>query len=121
MSGRTTPLIASAAASMSGPTAKPTPTSRLMFSASGAATPMDAATASVGVAAPDAENIKREVGVGFAVGPDIEAAAEAISGVVRPLIEAVRNTFVYYAGGHLGAGIDVVVLTGGGAHLPGFG
>lgn len=81
----------------------------------------DAVTGSMGVAAPEAENIKREVGIGFAVGPDLEAAAKAISGVVRPLTEAVRNTFVYYAGNHLGAGIDVVVLTGGGAHLPGFG
>ena len=81
----------------------------------------DAVAAAMGVAAPDAENIKREVGIGFAVGPDLSAAAEAISGVVRPLIEAIRNTFVYYAGNHPGAGIDVVVLTGGGAHLPGFG
>lgn len=81
----------------------------------------DAIAGAMGISAPEAENIKREVGIGFAVGPELAAAAEAISGVVRPLIEAVRNTFVYYAGNHPGAGIDVVVLTGGGAHLPGFG
>lgn len=81
----------------------------------------DAIAGAMGISAPEAENIKREVGIGFAVSPDLAPAAEAISGVVRPLIEAVRNTFVYYAGNHPGAGIDVVVLTGGGAHLPGFG
>jgi len=41
--------------------------------------------------------------------------------VVRNLVEAVRNTFVYYQSNNLGAGIEVVVLTGGGAHLPGLG
>jgi type IV pilus assembly protein PilM len=81
----------------------------------------DAVAAARGVASHEAENIKREVGIGYAVSADLTSAAEAISGVVRPLIEAVRNTFVYYAGNHPGAGIDVVVLTGGGAALPGFG
>lgn len=81
----------------------------------------DAITAAMGISAPDAERIKREVGIGYAVSPDLSAAAEAISAVVRPLIESVRNTFVYYQGNHPGAGIEVVILTGGGANLPGFG
>jgi len=81
----------------------------------------DAVASALGVSGSDAENVKREVGIGYAVGPDLAAAAEAVNSVVRPLIEAVRNTFVYYAGNHPGAGIDVVVLTGGGSHLPGFG
>lgn len=81
----------------------------------------DAVAAAMSIAGPEAENLKREVGVGFAVGNDLVAASEAITGVVRPLIEAIRNTFVYYAGNHPGAGIDLVVLTGGGAYLPGFG
>ena len=38
---------------------------------------------------------------------------------MRPLVEAVRNTFVYYASNNPGAGIEVAVLTGGGAQLPG--
>ena len=88
---------------------------------SGGQTVTDAVAAALGVAAQEAEGFKREVGIGFAVGPDIAGAAEAINGVVRPLIEAVRNTFVYYSGNHPGAGIDVVVVTGGGAHLPGLG
>lgn len=81
----------------------------------------DAVAGAMGIAAPEAEGVKREVGIGFAVGPDLAGAAEAINGVVRPLVEAVRNTFVYYAGNHPGAGIEAVVLTGGGAHLPGLG
>lgn len=81
----------------------------------------DAVASALGIAMPEAESVKREVGVGFVVRPDLGAAAEAINGVVRPLVEAVRNTFVYYQGNNPGAGIDVVVLTGGGAHLPGLG
>ena len=81
----------------------------------------EAVASAMSVSAPEAENIKREVGIGYAVAPDLQAVSEAINAVVRPLIEAVRNTFVYYAGNHPGAGIDVVLLTGGGAHLPGLG
>ena len=69
----------------------------------------------------DAERIKREVGIGYAVSPACGGAAEAISAVVRPLIESVRNTFVYYQGNHPGAGIEVVPTTVAGANLPGFG
>jgi len=81
----------------------------------------DAVAAALGISGMDAENVKREVGVGFGVAPELSAAAEAINGVVRPLVEAVRNTFVYYAGNNPGAGIELAVLTGGGAHLPGLG
>lgn len=81
----------------------------------------DAVANALGISGPDAENVKREVGIGYAVGADLASASEAVSGVVRPLVEAVRNTFVYYAGNHPGAGIDVVILTGGGSLLPGLG
>lgn len=81
----------------------------------------DAVAAALGVSALDAEGTKREVGIGYTVAPQLAPAAEAVNQVVRPLIEAVRNTFVYYAGNHPGAGIDVVILTGGGAQLPGLG
>ncbi len=81
----------------------------------------DAVASALSIAMPDAENVKREVGVGFAVRPDLAPAAEAVNAVVRPLVEAVRNTFVYYQGNNPGSGIEVVVLTGGGAHLPGLG
>ncbi len=73
------------------------------------------------VSLPEAENLKREVGVGFAVAPDRQPAAEAIGTVVRTLVEGIRNTLVYFQSNNPGASIDVVVLTGGGAQLPGLG
>jgi len=79
----------------------------------------DAVAATLGIAAAEAEDVKRAVGVGLEVGPEHEAAAEAISTVVRPLVEAVRNTFVFYASNNTGAGIEVAVLSGGGSLLPG--
>jgi type IV pilus assembly protein PilM len=72
------------------------------------------------VAATDAEQIKREVGIGFAHPAGATDAVEAVASVVRPLVESIRNTFVYFSS-TTGAGVDMVVLSGGGATLPGFG
>ena len=46
----------------------------------------------------EAEGLKRQIGIGFAVPPELTDAAKASSHVVRTLIEAVRNTFrtVYF-------------------------
>lgn len=81
----------------------------------------NAVASALGVSAADAEAIKREVGIGFASSPERQPAAEAIANVVRSLVESIRNTFVYYSSSRPGNLIDVVVLTGGGSHLPGFG
>lgn len=81
----------------------------------------NAVASSMGIAGPDAESLKRELGVGYSVPTDRAPAGEAIGTVTRTLVEAVRNTFVYYSGNHPGAAIEGVVLTGGGAHLPGLG
>lgn len=81
----------------------------------------DAVATALGSSGPEAEGVKREIGLGFGAPAGLEPAAEAISGVARQLVEAIRNTFVYYASNHPGAGIDGVVLSGGGAHLPGLG
>lgn len=72
------------------------------------------------IAATDAEQVKREVGIGFAHGAEAADAVEAVASVVRPLVESIRNTLVYFSSTSGGA-VDVVVLSGGGAHLPGFG
>ena len=80
-----------------------------------------AVASALGVSQPDAEQIKREVGVGYAAAADRQPAAEAINSVVGTLIEGIRNTLVYFQSNNQGANIDVVVLTGGGAQLPGFG
>lgn len=81
----------------------------------------NAVASAMGIAAAEAEMVKREVGVGFAVGRDRQEAADAVGAVVRTLVESVRNTFVYYASNNQGAGIDGVVLSGGGAQLAGLG
>ena len=89
--------------------------------ASGGQNVTDAVAAALSISAQDAEGVKRQVGVGYGVAPELAGAAEAVGETVRPLVEAVRNTFVYYAANHPGAGIDLVLLTGGGSLLPGLG
>ncbi len=79
----------------------------------------DAVAAAMGVSSPEAEQIKRQTGLGYS-GADPEAQS-AVNDVTRSLVEAVRNTFVYYGGTHPGRGIELIVLTGGGAHLDGLG
>lgn len=81
----------------------------------------DVVARSMNLAGPDAENLKRQIGIGFSVPPEYTEAAEALSDVCRNLVETIRNTFVYFATNNPGAGIDVVVLTGGGSHLAGLG
>ncbi|MCG2797150.1 MAG: pilus assembly protein PilM [Cellulomonas sp.] len=81
----------------------------------------NAVASALSISAHDAEQLKRSIGIGAAQGPENAAASEAIVTVARSLVEAVRNTFVYYAGNNPGHGLQGVVLTGGGAHLPGLG
>ena len=81
----------------------------------------DAVARGLGVSNSDAENIKREIGVGMTSKPEYSDGAEALAHVAQNLVEAVRNTFTFYAGNQGQHPIDVVALTGGGAHLPGLG
>ncbi|ADG74727.1 type IV pilus assembly protein PilM [Cellulomonas flavigena DSM 20109] len=81
----------------------------------------NAVASALGVPAGDAERIKRETGVGTTGGPQGAEAAEAVASVVRTLVESIRNTFVYYASNNPGSSVALVVLTGGGADLPGLG
>lgn len=80
-----------------------------------------AVASALGISGAEAEAVKREVGVGFSLPADRAAAGDAIGTATRTLVEAIRNTFVYYSGTHPGALIDRILLTGGGAHLPGLG
>lgn len=75
----------------------------------------------LGLSAVDAENVKRHVGIGLGVAPEHRAAAEAVGRVTQTLAETIRNTLVYYAANHPGAAAEMVLLTGGGSQLPGFG
>lgn len=81
----------------------------------------DAIASAMKVSSEEAERLKREIGVGFAVAEEFRTGAEALTTTSRTLVEAIRNTFVYYAGNNPGGAIQHVVLTGGGAHLPGLG
>ncbi|WP_136520035.1 MULTISPECIES: type IV pilus assembly protein PilM [Cellulomonas] len=80
-----------------------------------------AVAAAAGVTPAEAETLKQEVGIGVAPAPGREAVVEAVTATVRSLVEAVRNTLVYFTSTNPGHGIEVMVLTGRGAQLPGFG
>lgn len=81
----------------------------------------DAVTRAMGVTAVQAEAIKREIGFGFAVAPELDEAARALGSVTTAMVESVRNTFVYYASQHPGAAAQAVHVTGGACQLPGLG
>jgi len=81
----------------------------------------DALAGHMSIATPEAESLKREIGIGYHVAADLQAGAAAVADVTRGLVDSVRNTFVYFQGNNPGAAIDVVFLTGGGSHLPGIG
>lgn len=69
----------------------------------------------------DPELIKREVGMDMSVGPDRRALAESVSQAMSPLIEAVRNTLVYFASSNPGGAVERMVLTGGAIYTKGLG
>jgi len=67
----------------------------------------------------DAEGLKRQIGASPQIPQEWALAVEAINEVNRSLVESIRNTFVYHQSNNPGAGIEKVVLTGGGAQLAG--
>ncbi len=81
----------------------------------------DAVANSMNVAHHDAEGIKRAVGVGLGGPAELDGAREVIREVTSSLVEAIRNTMVYFASGNPGKGVQQIVLSGGGAFLPGLG
>ncbi len=81
----------------------------------------EAVASTMQLAHAEAEQVKRDLGVGFQAAPGYESAADAVMATTNSLVEAVRNTLSFYTSNHPGSGVDVVVLTGGGAHLPGLG
>lgn len=81
----------------------------------------DAIAAELRISMPEAEAIKRRLGVGIAAPVELQAAAEVLGHVTQGLVEAVRNTLVYYSSNNPGAGTDLIALTGGGSYLAGLG
>ncbi|MCR6494604.1 type IV pilus assembly protein PilM [Cellulomonas sp. P24] len=81
----------------------------------------DAVAHALNIPIEQAEGLKREIGVGYAVVPELEPAKEAINDVTGSLIEAIRNTLVYYASSNPGGAVTQVYISGGGTFLPGLG
>lgn len=69
----------------------------------------------------EAEQFKRQVGLGVGSVPGMDDAVEACATATRNLVDAVTNTLSYYSSQHRGAGVEMLVLTGGGVHMPGLG
>ncbi|WP_282943907.1 type IV pilus assembly protein PilM [Cellulomonas endometrii] len=69
----------------------------------------------------EAERMKREVGIGLETAADDLAAKQLVSEVTTGLVDALRNTLVYYASSNPGGAVHQIVLSGGGAFLPGLG
>jgi len=81
----------------------------------------DAVASAMRTDANQAESIKFNIGLEPSQNRDLGPAQEAIAATTRTLVEAVRNTFVYYSSNNHGEAIERVVVTGGGAHLGGLG
>lgn len=81
----------------------------------------EAVARALGTSLADAEALKRRIGMGFTDSAEDGAATEVVTSITQKLIEAVRNTFVYYSGNNPGAIIERAVLTGGGSSLSGLG
>ena len=74
-----------------------------------------------GISIPEAEQLKREIGVGFRTPPGYEDVGETIERGVQNIIEGMRNTMVYYAQNRPDRPIEAILLSGGTVHLKGFG
>lgn len=81
----------------------------------------DAVASAMQIPSAEAEQFKRAVGIGTEVPPQQQLARDAVTQSTRQLVEGIRNTFVYFSGNNPGQAIQHVVLTGGGALLPGLG
>ncbi len=81
----------------------------------------DAVSSAMKVSIQDAERMKKEIGVGFAVPEQLRLGSDALMTMTKAFVESVRNTFVFYSQNNPSGPIQHVVLTGGGAHMPGLG
>jgi len=81
----------------------------------------DAVSAAVGIGRPEAEDAKRTLGIGYNGSGDATVAAHAVNEAAQKLLEAVRGTIGFYSNSNRQAPVEAVLLTGGGADLPGFG
>ena len=81
----------------------------------------DAVATAMRIDAQQAELVKFKIGLEPSPDREMAPAQEAIAASTRTLVEAVRDTFVYYSSNNHGEAIERVIITGGGAHLGGLG
>lgn len=81
----------------------------------------DAVSSAAGIGRPEAEDAKRALGIGYNGSGDATVAAQAVNESAQKLLEAVRGTIGFYSNSNRQAPVEAVLLTGGGAALPGFG
>jgi type IV pilus assembly protein PilM len=74
----------------------------------------------LGIAADDAETLKRSLGLGGAPNPGAQAAVTVISEVTNELLNSLRNTVNYFTNTRPNIPVTRIALTGGGAQLTGF-
>lgn len=81
----------------------------------------DAIARVLSIAGPEAEQLKRQVGVGVNVPQQYQAAADETLQAVQHFVESLGSTFSYYAQTHPNRPLQGVLMSGGGTHLPGLG
>ncbi|HEY4151846.1 MAG TPA: pilus assembly protein PilM, partial [Pseudolysinimonas sp.] len=80
----------------------------------------DAIVAKHGIAFDDAERIKRQFGVApNVVTPEQRPVIDTIHGATSELLGSVRNTISYFVNGRPGLPVTQLMLSGGGADMPG--
>jgi type IV pilus assembly protein PilM len=79
----------------------------------------DAVASAMRMGGHEAESFKFATGLSTSSERQMAPAQEAIAATTRTLVEAVRNTFVYFASNNRGEAIEHVILTGGGSLLGG--
>jgi type IV pilus assembly protein PilM len=73
------------------------------------------------LSAPQAESVKRALGLGAGGNAEQHAQLTVIYEVVNELLGSLRNTIAYFSNTRADAPVERIVLAGGAAQLPGFG
>ena len=81
----------------------------------------DAIASAVRIGVPEAEDVKRRVGLTPPASPEYQLVHEAITQATANLVDAIRKTLVYFASSNPGEGAEHIVLSGGGSQMIGFG
>lgn len=89
--------------------------------ASGAQDLTDSFARATGTPLEDAERLLRQRGLAATEAPEFQGASGPFGGSVRSLVDGIRNSVAFYASTAPTAPVTTVVLSGGGAFVPGLG